>query len=167
MRNSSSHLEDKDWCWEPFKILLPSEYRVPSGYTRSTSEDKKTGVNLKQISTWWLTNVHKTKLSFKNSCRDTVAPDILNLLLFMITPSRPVYWCQPHTVTSLLALPTSGTPPSWFSTSPECSCQLSRTLFVSSDSNYVFHLQMLKFQKPGELISFVLSITLIITFVNV
>jgi len=39
------------------------------------------------------------------------------------TYSRPVCWCQAHQDSSLPALPTSGTPSSWLSTSPESSCQ--------------------------------------------
>ena len=45
------------------------------------------------------------------------------------TYSRYVCWCLAHQDTSLPALPTSGTPSSWLSTSPESSCQLPRGAF--------------------------------------
>ena len=69
-------------------------------------------------------SVHKTKLSFKNSCIDTTQSSLTCSSSSCSTEntSQPVCWCQAHTGTSLPALPTSGTPPSWLS--PESSCQL-------------------------------------------
>ena len=35
---------------------------------------------------WQVFSIHKTKLSFKNCCRDTISPDMLSLLLFRSHP---------------------------------------------------------------------------------
>ena len=77
-----------------FKFLLPSEYRVPSGCIRLTSDynlffyfileqDTDKRVNLK-IST--NPTVHNSKLSFRNSCMDTFSPDIHSLLFLRSHP---------------------------------------------------------------------------------
>ena len=104
---------------------------------------------------------------------DTVSTDLLSLLSSGATPctrtpSRLVCWCQAHTGTSLPALPRSGTPPSWLSTSPESSCQ--------RKGSFRYLLQQLrnsfanvKISKIGELIHLALSlsITLIVRFIDV
>ena len=119
-------------------------------------------------------SIHKTKISFKKCCMDTVSPDMLSLLLFrshpsMRTPSWPVCWWQAPTSSSLPALPTSGTPSYWLFKSPPV-----QRVLVSFPGSFWYLLQRLsisftnvKISKPGELIHLAPSITLIVRFVDV
>ena len=149
--------------------------RVPSGRTRLTSDYNLFYIYQKaryKYRSQNETNVHKTKLSFKNSCIDTVSPDMLSLLLFNNHPihenTLSAWVLVPGTHRYFLASLTSVGYSSFFAR------HQSNEFFSVSTGSFRYLLQQLsisfanvKISKPGELVHPVLFITLIVRHVDV
>ena len=114
-------------------------------------------------------SVHKTKLSFKKCCMDTVSPDMLSLLLLR---SHPI----PENTTSVCVL-MPGIHGYFLAShanvgySSFLALHKSREFLSASKGSFGYLFQLLsisfanvKISKPGELIHLSLSITLIVRF---